>query len=501
MTELKYPPPWMTKLVAAANLLAILDLPYGYYQLLRLVVTGYAAYVSYLHFRQGLSGWAWSFAFIALLYNPVFLITMSKEFHILVNLMVAAAIVGEWKIARAIAGHTEFPNWMRRDLGNFQVPVQPPEKTITHSDDTMLAGPSVVEEGSGRWPRSYILAGLAVAAIILVAFFGWVMSPRTDQLLTPSSVAEEQAVHKPSPEAIPAGPELAAGEAFEWSADKASPETLLQVGPLVVRITHRTDGDLATPLVTVSNGVDSVTMVGELVSSGYTHRISAVRNIAGAPPVVMLQSFSGGAHCCNTVQLAGLSGGKMKLIDLGSWDGDEIPVPTDLNGDGQADFVERDNAFLYAFAAYAMSYAPPTILNVTGGRIVDVSRKPAYRRLYLDEMATAGAVCRTALDGMDRNGACPSYVASAARVEMLEGAWADMVRSYSATEDWAYPTGCTFKTNSECPEASRIVYKSYPDALLAFLKEHGYIEAAWMPPALSGADINMGGEMANVETN
>lgn len=371
--------------------------------------------------------------------------------------------------------------------------------TIDHSDCTTPAVQAVAEVARSGWPRSNVVARMTVAASVLVAVLGWAMSPRVEKPVTAPRVARERAVDKPSPKDTSAIPELAAGETFEWSADKDASETVRQVGPLVVRITRRTDGDMVAPVITVSRGAESVTMVGEMVSSSYTHRVSAVRNIAGAPPVVMLQSFSGGAHCCNHVQLSGLSGGRMKIVDLGSWDGDELPVPTDLNGDGLADFVERDNAFLYTFAAYAMSYAPPTILNVTGGRVIDVSRRQAYRRLYLDEMAKAGETCRTAAEGMDRNGACPSYVASAARVGRIDEAWADMVRSYSATEDWEYPTGCTIKTKSECPEASRIVYKSYPEALLAFLKEHGYVAAAWMPRTASGIDVGTGGEAGAVE--
>lgn len=107
MTSLKYPPVWLTWVVAGANLLAIADLPYGYYQLLRLVVTGYAAYIAYLYFRRGLSAWGWAFGFIALLYNPLFVISMSKAFHALVNLAVAGAAVVELKIARRIGGESD----------------------------------------------------------------------------------------------------------------------------------------------------------------------------------------------------------------------------------------------------------------------------------------------------------------------------------------------------------------------------------------------------------
>lgn len=348
------------------------------------------------------------------------------------------------------------------------------------------AGAKPIREG---WPRSYIVAAVSVAAVIFVAVLGWAMSPHIETPVAASHPIRQRALRAPLPAAKPAGPELAEGETFEWSSDKAPSETVRQVGQLVVRVTRKTDDDMVAPVVTVSRGDESATMIGEMVSSGYTHRVTAVRNIAGAPLVVMLQSFSGGAHCCNHVQLAGLSGGRMKVVDLGSWDGDELPVPGDLNRDGVADFVERDNAFLYTFAAYAMSYAPPTILNVIGGRVVDVSRRQGYRKLYLQEMAKAGETCRTAPDGMDRNGACPSYVASASRVGMLTEAWDDMIRSYSATEDWEYPTGCTIAAKGECPESSRIVYKSYPEALLAFLKEHDYVASSWSPPtAIEPAD-------------
>ncbi len=343
---------------------------------------------------------------------------------------------------------------------------------------------------AGRRLRPYVIGMMVVVAILLVVVLGWAMSPTVQDGQTKPPVAGRRAPEASPMPVAPAGPELTVGETLEWSPETASPETVRQVGTLVVRITRKAEDDMVAPVVTVSRGDDAVVMTGESVGPTYTHRISSVRNVAGAGPVVMLQSFSGGAHCCNHVQLAGLSGGRMKIVDLGSWDGDGMGVPTDLNGDGVADFVERDNAFLYAFAAYAMSYAPPTVLNVTGGRVVDVSRRKDYRRLYLEEMAKAGETCRTAADGMDRNGACPSYVASAARVGRLDEAWADMVRSYSATEDWEYPTGCTTRTAGECPEASRIVYKSYPEALLAFLKQHGYVSVGWTPTDASMPEMD-----------
>lgn len=90
------PPFWLACTIAAANIFAVLEMPYGYYQFLRLIVTGYAGYVSYVYFRRGPSQWGWAFGTVALLYNPVFLVTMSKEFHTAVNLAVAGLVLFEF---------------------------------------------------------------------------------------------------------------------------------------------------------------------------------------------------------------------------------------------------------------------------------------------------------------------------------------------------------------------------------------------------------------------
>lgn len=360
--------------------------------------------------------------------------------------------------------------------------------SLAKVDAPATGGPAGSTHGTFL-PRGYLWSAGAVISILLMVVLAWAMFPKVERPVVVKGTVRETAAAAEVPVAeAPAGPELAAGESLEWSADGAPEETVRQIGTMVVRVTRKIDEDMIAPLVSVSRGTEIVTLVGEAVSSGFTHRISAVRNKAGAPPVVMLQSFSGGAHCCNHVQLAGVSGGRLKVVDLGSWDGDQIALPVDLSGDGLADFVERDNAFLYAFAAYAMSAAPPKILNVTGGRVIDVSKKAAFRQLYLDEMAASGEICRTGAEGIDRNGACPSYVASAARVGRLDEAWAEMVRSYAADLDWELPSGCVVRTSEQCPEGFRIVYKSYPEALLAFLKEHGYVANGWSPPDAAGVD-------------
>lgn len=96
----RMPPFWLSVAVASACLIAMFDLPYGYFQFLRLVVTGYAAYLAFAYFRTGPNAVGWAFAFIALLFNPVFVISMSKGVHALFDLLTAGIVLGELAILR-----------------------------------------------------------------------------------------------------------------------------------------------------------------------------------------------------------------------------------------------------------------------------------------------------------------------------------------------------------------------------------------------------------------
>ena len=108
---------------------------------------------------------------------------------------------------------------------------------------------------------------------------------------------------------------------------------------------------------------------------------------------VLFQSFSGGAHCCNQIQVVLPGAGRAMIVDLGAWDGDYIDPPRDEDGDGTPDFVLYDNAFLYAFSSYAGSWAPPKILDIVDGVPTDVSTRPAFRALFEEDLTRARAAC------------------------------------------------------------------------------------------------------------
>jgi FtsH-binding integral membrane protein len=58
--------------------LAIADLPYGYYQLLRWVVCGVAIYIAYMAYQWGKAWATWVFGLIAVLFNPILPVYLTK---------------------------------------------------------------------------------------------------------------------------------------------------------------------------------------------------------------------------------------------------------------------------------------------------------------------------------------------------------------------------------------------------------------------------------------
>jgi hypothetical protein len=345
---------------------------------------------------------------------------------------------------------------------------------------------SVVQKRARTLPMAVVvLATLAIVGSGWLTYGVW-----ADLQLSRSPMANNSHIADMPDVALPVNikptfEELALGATLEWIADESPDEVRRQAGPYALTITKRESDGLTAPVIKVSAGSQDVTLEGEMASGGYTNRISLITNRKGAVPVVMFQSFSGGAHCCNHVQLAGFSQGKLKVVNLGSWDGDEIDVPKDVSNDGVADFVSRDDRFLYAFAPYAYSHSPPQVLNVVGGDATDVSRAAAFKSLYAKTLKEAGAACQ-ADKGTQANGACPAFVAAAARVGKLDQAWSQMLVAYDATSDWDLPTGCSVSDENGCPSGQEIKYKSYPEALHAFLVKTGYILNSWAPPELRG---------------
>ncbi|HEY1630499.1 MAG TPA: hypothetical protein VGF56_04250 [Rhizomicrobium sp.] len=271
---------------------------------------------------------------------------------------------------------------------------------------------------------------------------------------------------------------LAAGAATaapltEWSKAKdGEPKTYHLGGYTLTFTTAGTDdADMsATVLTAAAPGAKSGVLRGEPGMNGSAAYFGIARIDPRNPdPVILMSTYTGGAHCCDAVKLLERAGAGWRVVDIGMWDGDVLSdMPKDVDGDGVIDFVLNDNAFLYAFSSYAGSFPPPKILNVVDGKVIDVSKAPRYRKLFLAHMEAAKKDCA----GHD-NGACAGYVASAARAGLHKRAWAFMLAHYDLhSSQW--PTRCKGKwVDGDCKGAERKP-KDFPQALSWFLADTGY---------------------------
>jgi hypothetical protein len=91
-------------------------------------------------------------------------------------------------------------------------------------------------------------------------------------------------------------------------------------------------------------------------------------------PNVVLDLFTGGAHCCSIEQVFTFDPGTNTYVKAERNFGDPGERTEDLRHDGHFEFVTADDAFAYAFTDFAASGLPVQILSFSGGRFRDVTQ-------------------------------------------------------------------------------------------------------------------------------
>jgi len=76
-------------IVPGMLLLGILELPYGYYTLLRIVTCIAAGYIAYNAYEIDKIQWTWIFGIIAVLFNPIIPIYLDKELWVVIDFVAA----------------------------------------------------------------------------------------------------------------------------------------------------------------------------------------------------------------------------------------------------------------------------------------------------------------------------------------------------------------------------------------------------------------------------
>ena len=138
--------------------------------------------------------------------------------------------------------------------------------------------------------------------------------------------------------------------------------------------------DSATPIAitAAAPGTRPVTLLLEHHPDAHEFppNISLVEmDAANATPEFFISRFSGGAHCCAEVQILDVVAGQWRIVNGGSWDGDEI-VPEDAQGNGEQEIVHGDDRFLYRYSCYACTGTPVRVFQLVQGTLADVTSSP-----------------------------------------------------------------------------------------------------------------------------
>jgi hypothetical protein len=179
-------------------------------------------------------------------------------------------------------------------------------------------------------------------------------------------------------------------------------------------------------------------------------------------PEFFISRFSGGAHCCAQIHILDLVAGQWRIIDGGSWNGDEV-IPEDADGDGEQEIVHGDDRFLYRYSCYACAAPPVRVFKLIQGALADVTLSPLYRPRDEKDLPNLQQGCAS-----HDNGACASYVAVASRLGRHDEAWRFMLDHYDRKSDWGLKDCALHDDKGNC--LADVQYKSYPDALAAFLQ-------------------------------
>lgn len=93
---------------------------------------------------------------------------------------------------------------------------------------------------------------------------------------------------------------------------------------------------------------------------------------ANGEPEVIVDFYTGGAHCCSFSRLYRYTGST--YVSLRHLWGDMDYRLNDLDRDRMAEFVSADDRFAYVFTAYASSAFPIQIWDYGAGKMTDVTR-------------------------------------------------------------------------------------------------------------------------------
>jgi hypothetical protein len=186
---------------------------------------------------------------------------------------------------------------------------------------------------------------------------------------------------------------------------------------------------------------------------------------ADGEPEVLLDLYSGGAHCCALTAFYRYDGNSA-IYRRSVWDFHDSGYRlVDLDADGRPELSGYDDRFAYVFAPYAFSLAPRQIWQWQAGELAEVTRN------FLDSVRTdarqALAIYNRSRQKGDRmaiRGALAAWAADQCLLGRSQQAWQRLEAAHKAGELGKGPKELGFPAG-----------RQYIESLRAFLRKTGYL--------------------------
>ena len=230
---------------------------------------------------------------------------------------------------------------------------------------------------------------------------------------------------------------------FELRVTRTDPTVVTRgAGDVEASLTYREhDGTVTDARLTIARA--GVVLVDEPIADACSACFAlfadptplTVRDLdADGEPEVILDTYSGGAHCCTSSHVFRYSPAEDGYVERRFDWGNLSYTIRDLDRDGRPELRSGDDRFAYAFSCYACSFFPPRIFRLEDGGLVDVTREFAgivrrdanrlwrqYLRLRRDPES-------------DLRGLLAAYAADRALLGELEAAWEQLLVSRARGE-------------------------------------------------------------------
>ena len=109
----------------------------------------------------------------------------------------------------------------------------------------------------------------------------------------------------------------------------------------------------------------------ELLKEECIERISSLKAEdldADGKKEILIETYTGGAHCCTSLFIARIKDKKFNYLDTIYW-GNCSYFIEDLNNDGKKEIIGRNDMFAYFFTNFSMSRFPVQIYNLRKNRL------------------------------------------------------------------------------------------------------------------------------------